>query len=156
MINEGRHDKHSSNIWNITSLDLIGNEPLPYSNAGITALRLLGLALKFSDTSSSVRYARSIWLDAASRVIQDRLVLRLAPHQWQVESARLFIISLARMQTELVYVARGEKLDASQRKLKIPDGSLVDPCRMLKIHADGYNNIKVVGLVGMLEMALVI
>ena len=47
VINEGLHDKHSSNIWNITSTDLIGNEPLPYPNAGLTALRLLGLALKF-------------------------------------------------------------------------------------------------------------
>lgn len=156
VINEDLHDKHSNNIWNITSPDLTGNESLPYPNASLMALRLLGLALKFSDTSSSIVYARSQWLDAASRVVKYSLVLPLAPNQWQVESAKLFNISLARMQTELLYMAGGEKLDTSRQKLEILDGSLVDPCRMLKIHVDGYRNISVTGFLGMLEMSLII
>ena len=156
VINGDLHDKYSSNSWNITSPGLTGNESLPYSNASLTALRLLGLALKFSDTSSSIKFARSQWLDAASKVVQDHLVLPLAPNQWQVESAKLFNISLARMQTELLYMARGEKLDASHRKLEILDGSLVDPCGMLKIYTDDYKNISVIGFVSMLGMALII
>ena len=37
-------------------------------------------------------------------------------------------------------MAQGERLDASKQKFEILDGSLVDSCEMLKIHAEGYKN----------------
>ena len=156
VINDRLLDRWSDKSWNITSPDLTGQELLPYTNVSLTALRLLGLALKFSDTSSSIRYARSQWLDAASKVVRDSLVLPLVPNQGQVESAKLFNISLARMQTEIFYIARGDNLDVSRQKLEILDGSVADPCSMLKIHVEGYKNISVIGFVGMLAMAMLI
>ena len=75
-----------------------------YSDEDITALRLLGLSLRYSDTASAVKVASSNWLDAASRVLEyERMLsLPLDPNQWQLESRKLFNVSLARMQMEII------------------------------------------------------
>ena len=154
VINEWMYERHSNHRWNLTSPDLIGSTPLPYSKTDITALRLIGLVLRFSDTGSAAIFARSQWLDAASRVVQSSRSLPLDPQQWQLESQKLFNTSLARIQTDVLYMARGRKLDPNISAYELLDDSLVDPCRMIKIHADGSRNVSIIGFAGMLGLAL--
>lgn len=150
------HDRHSDHWWNITSPTLKGSKELPYGYKSLTALRLLGLALLESDSASAVGFLRFQWLDVASRIVRG-LSLPLDPHQWQLESHKLFNISLARMQIVIVNMAQGlpgVEIPLLEGAFDLFDGSLADPCGMLRIHAVGMKNLSVSGLAGMLGMAL--
>ncbi|KAL8696923.1 MAG: hypothetical protein Q9201_007414 [Fulgogasparrea decipioides] len=148
------YDRKSKDSWDVRSPTLDGSTRLPLSNGEITELRLLALALRFSDAAQAVYLARSPWLDAAPRVLQDLQSLPLDPDQWKLESRKLFNISLARMQTDLWYMARGERLDPSIFGYDMLENSPVDPCGMLKVKADGMKNISVFDFVAMSGLVL--
>lgn len=97
----------------------------------------MSLALRLSDAAYAVYLAPSSWLDAASRAVRNMQSLPLDSHQWQLECSKLFNIFLARMQTELLHMARGERLHPSVFGYELLNDSLVDSCGMIKIHADG-------------------
>lgn len=80
--------------------------------------------------------------------------LPLDPDQWQLESRKLFNISLARMQTDLWYMARGERLDSPIFGYNMLENSSVDPCGMIKIEVDGMKNVSVIALLAMLGLVL--
>ena len=150
-------DKQSDHWWNITSPILEGSKRLPYDHKSLSALRLLGLAQRSSDSASAVVFLRFQWLDAAARIVRGRLSLPLDPCQWQLESHKIFNISLVRMQIVTVNMAQGRsggELPPHEGVFDLLNGSLVDPCGLLRIRADGMKNISVSGLTGMLGLAL--
>ena len=110
MLADKLYDRCSNDSWSFNSSPLYGSKTMPLSNIALTELRLLSLALKFSDTANVVYLAPSPWLDAALRVVQGMQSLPLDSHQWQLESFKLFKVSLARMQTDLLHMARDERL----------------------------------------------
>ena len=157
LIDGQLHDMASDRIWNITPPALVATNETPYSDTDFTALQLLCLALRFSDTASAAQFVRSNWLDAASRVvhgIEGDMSLPLDPFQWQIESHRLFNISLARMQTEIIAMTRMSDIGSQDYLKNFFQNRSVDPCGLIKINADGWRNISIIGLAGMLGLAL--
>ena len=129
----------------------------PYSDTDFTALQLLCLALRYSDTASAVKFARSKWLDAASRVLsvpEGLMSLRLDKNQWQLEAQKLLNVSLARMQTEIFGMKRIEKTDPKAYLENYFHNRSTNPCGLIKLHAEGWRNITVVGFVEMIGLAL--
>lgn len=157
MLGDRLYDRYTNNSWDVNYPTLNGSKALQMSDTALTELRLLSLILRYSDTARAVQSAQSIWLDASSRIARDEPLWRslpLDPHQWQLESRKLFNISLARMQTELLYMAGGRNLDRHYGGYDPLKNSLVDPYSMIKIRADGMKNISILGLLGMLGIAV--
>ena len=159
-------DRATNRNWYLLENQLHNMPPAPndkiethYSDEDITALRLLGLSLRYSDTASAVTLASSNWLDAASRVLEPErmLSLPLDPNQWQLESRKLFNVSLARMQMEMIEMTRTDRKLYENRWDSLNNlfsNMSVDPCGLIKINAEGWRNISVVGFAGMFGLAL--
>ena len=81
-------------------------------------------------------------------------VLPLDREQWKLESRKLFNISLARIQTDLWYIARGDKPDPWIYGFDKLANSSADPCSMIKMKADGMKNISVVDFSAFVGLAL--
>ena len=159
QLGELLHDRPSDHSWNITSPSLNGTSELPFSDESLTALRLLGLVIQRSNIGQAVESLRHPWLDAASRIIHGRVSLPLDSHQWHLESQKAFNISLAGMQIAIINMAQGKSggdLPPLEGTYNMLNGSLVDPCGMLKVSADGMRNLSVLGLISMLGFALAI
>lgn len=86
--------------------------------------------------------------------VEGPMSLPLDPHQWRLEAQKIFNISLARMQIEITEMARPRKIRPEDYLDNFFNQSLADPCPMIKINADGWRNISVVGFAGMLILAL--
>ena len=154
LLDEQLHDKHSNHSWNISTPRLDGTRNLWYGHESLTALRLLSLALQLSDITSAVYLAQSHWLDATSKLIMKDASRPISRHQWQVECRNLFNISLARMQTLLIYIANAQRTTPSDETYDMLNNSLVDPCGMIKVNTVGLRNISVIDLAAMLGLAL--
>ena len=153
LLGDWMHDKSSNESWYFWHPTLEGKRTLPYSNSSLMALQLLCLALRYSDTSNAVYFARTQWLDAASKIALNSLSVPLSSRQWEIESQNLFNISLARMQVDIFSMARGWHLTPSKGTFRPIYDNLTDPCGMLKVQVAGHKNLSVAGLVGMLSVA---
>ncbi|KAL8794971.1 MAG: hypothetical protein Q9195_002553 [Heterodermia aff. obscurata] len=160
LLNGQLHDA-STQTWNITPPAIVNINDAPYSDKDFTALQLLCLALRSSDTASAVMFARNKWLDAASRVVElpeRRFSLPLDKNQWQLEAQKLFNVSLARMQIEII----GMTQDVEYPNYTDSEAMLenyfhirsMNPCGLIKLDAEGWQNISVVGFVGMIGLAV--
>lgn len=87
-------------------------------------------------------------------VIEGALSLPLDSQQWRLEVQKIFNISLARMQIEITEMTRTRTFRPEEHLKNFLNKSVADPCPMIKINADGWRNISVVGFAGMLILAL--
>ena len=91
-------------------------------------------------------------ISASYRFGRKRYFLHL--DQWQLEAQRLFNVSLARMQTEIIAMTRTVEPRADHYLGNYFSNRSVNSCGMIKLNADGWRNVSVVGLAGMLGLAL--
>lgn len=116
------------------------------------ALSLLSLGLVDAGIASSLKNRRGIGLDAQSKII-GFTSLPLGRDQWKVEVRKMFQTSLARLQGEIMDIARGSgaNVPGYMNLLKSKD---VRICRIVKIPTVGWKNISLVWLILLPAFAL--
>ena len=158
LLNGQLHDTASDHPWNITPPAVVDINETPYSDIDFTALQLLCLALCFSDAASTAKFEiEPDWLEATSRLVpvaEGQMSLPLDPYQWQIEALNLFNLPLARIQNEILKMTQPFDINPGDDLENFFQNKSIDPCRLIKTNASGWRNISVVGLAGMLGLAL--
>lgn len=80
--------------------------------------------------------------------------LPLDPNQWQLEAQKLFNVTLARMQTEIIGMTRAVEKGPNTYLENYFHNRSINPCGMIKMNAEGWQNVSVVGFAGMIGLAL--
>ena len=119
-----------------------------YDNAHLSHLHLLSLLLYSSTAASAIDIPRERTLEA-SRMIIGGVSLPLDPRQWRIEVEKIFKITLARVEVNMRAIAAGEGRDSDSTYDVLADFP-TDYCAQMKIHAEGYKNINVIGLAGIM------
>ena len=122
-----------------------------YSDETLSSLHLLSLVMYRSSASTSLTIGGNV-LDASQKLINS-ISSPLHRQQWKVEALRLFEISLAQLHLTLGVVATGRGKDDGFAYNALQNYS-TDYCAMAKVHMEGYKNVSVVGLAGMMFLAL--
>lgn len=131
--------------------------PSPWpSNSSATetewALALLYYSLYFSSTMEAATTSR---LDVTSKLRGSPLVL--PKEQWKVEARRWFEISLARMQDEVLNLAQGGSesrvFSSESQVVNVMPPEYRGMCHMVKFRSNGWRNVSVWGLFGVLFLA---
>lgn len=158
LLNDQMHEKDSDEQWSLLDGNFSdlrpGPQQQPYPAQALQTLRLLGLSLKFSDTKAAFTYQDPSVLDAQRRVLLI-MSLPLDPEQWKIEARRIFEISLARMQGDILDIARGKGANEVSVS-NLLGNSNAEICSMIKFQAVGWSNVSLVGFVSLLGLAFVL
>ena len=88
------------------------------------------------------------------QVPEGLMSLPLDTNQWQLEAQKLFNVSLARMQTEIIGMTQAVDKDPKTYLENYFHNRSINPCGLIKLNAEGWQNVSVVGFVGMIGLAL--
>ena len=118
-----------------------------YDNETLSTLHLLSMILCWSsipDTAAANGYKA---FDAFQKLV-GWTSAPLSDHQWKVEAHRLFQTSLAKMHVALGAIAAGEGQGIGAYNAMANYST--DYCSLMRVHMEGYKNISVIGLAGMI------
>jgi hypothetical protein len=128
---------------------------VPQSWSSVEESILLFNSIRISRLFLALQTRGAYLFDATRRIVHGSTSLPLEKDQWKLEMRRLFDMTLIRLKTEMLYIARGTRSNLEEVEDRLQkDEPYRGLCRKYKFSVKGHKNLSLLGIMTSLFVPL--